>query len=214
MARTGRPREFDVDEALVTALGLFWEHGYESTSLSQLRSALGISSASFYHAFSSKEDLFKNVVQRYVESYGQVTSPAGDDSLAPREAIERTLRQSAAMQTGPDHPLGCLLILTGTLTAPGDAAVRELLAQLRAANRRNIVTCVERAIACGELPPGTDAHALGTMFHSFLAGIATEARDGTPGTVLDQAIGYLMAAWDAIAARAPATSGAPRARLC
>jgi TetR/AcrR family transcriptional regulator, copper-responsive repressor len=65
MARTGRPREFDLEEALATALQLFWEHGYESTSLAQLRSALGISSASFYNAFSSKEDLFKKVVERY-----------------------------------------------------------------------------------------------------------------------------------------------------
>jgi TetR/AcrR family transcriptional repressor for divergent bdcA len=208
MARSGRPREFDVEEALATALQLFWEHGYESTSLVQLRSALGISSASFYSAFSSKEDLFKKVVERYVESYGQVTSPVADDTLPPREAIERTLRESAIMQTDPDHPLGCLLILTGTLTAPGDVNVRELLAQLRAANRRNMVTCVERAIAHGELPADTDANALGTMFHTFLVGIATEARDGTSGQTVDRAIDYLMSVWDATAAAKAAMTGA------
>ena len=57
--RAGRPREFDYERAVDTALALFWEHGYEGTSLSRLRDAMGVSSASFYSAFGSKEQLFR-----------------------------------------------------------------------------------------------------------------------------------------------------------
>ncbi len=58
MPRTGRPREFDRDQALVAATDLFWRHGFEGASLAQLREAMGhISSASFHAAFKSKEAL-------------------------------------------------------------------------------------------------------------------------------------------------------------
>lgn len=60
MPRTGRPRAFNRDEAVAAAMLLFWEYGYESTSLAQLRAGMGnISAASFYAAFESKEALFR-----------------------------------------------------------------------------------------------------------------------------------------------------------
>ena len=66
MSRTGRPREFDRAEALDAALRLFWQQGYEATSISQLIDAMGgISTASFYATFYSKEALFREAVRRY-----------------------------------------------------------------------------------------------------------------------------------------------------
>lgn len=54
----GRPREFDRDAALNKAKLVFWQRGYEGTSMSDLVSALGIASARIYAAFGSKENLF------------------------------------------------------------------------------------------------------------------------------------------------------------
>ncbi|MGW7538588.1 TetR/AcrR family transcriptional regulator [Amycolatopsis sp. NPDC054798] len=199
MARTGRPRAFDLDQALESALLVFWEHGYEATSLAQLREALGVSSASFYAAFSSKEDLFARVVERYMSGYGTVADHLADEDLAPREAIERFLRASVAMQTDSAHPLGCLLIMTGTLTGQANARVRALLAGYRDIQRRNLLARIERAVADGELPPDTDAAALETLFHMFVAGISTEARDGVPAKTIDGALDHLMHLWDSLA---------------
>ena len=71
MARTGRPRAFDRDDAVDQAMQLFWQHGYDSTSLSLLKAALGggISAPSFYAAFGSKEALFDECVQRYLTTF-------------------------------------------------------------------------------------------------------------------------------------------------
>ncbi|WP_411144411.1 TetR/AcrR family transcriptional regulator [Streptomyces sp. x-80] len=198
MARTGRPRQFDRDDVLEAALRLFWEHGYAATSLAQLREAMRMSSASFYAAFSSKEQLFDAVVERYASSFGRVTDAIADDELPPREAVERILRQSAQMQTDASHPSGCLLV-SGATCSPANVTVHELLTGRRNLVRANVVACVERAKSLGELPSGTDAQALASVFVSFLWGLSTEARDGVPAGRLDAAVGYLMGVWDATA---------------
>src|SRR3546814_2856545 len=57
-ARRGRPREFCTQEALATAMRLFWAKGFEGTSVSDLAGAMGISKPSLYAAFGDKEALF------------------------------------------------------------------------------------------------------------------------------------------------------------
>lgn len=108
MAQMGRPRTFDRDVAINQALHLFWEHGYDATSLSQLKANIGggITAPSFYAAFGSKQALFNEVMERYLNTHGRVTDSLFDNTLPPREAIELTLRRSAKMQCEPDHQIG------------------------------------------------------------------------------------------------------------
>ena len=60
----GRPRSFDRDAALEIAMRLFWQHGYEATSLAQLTAAIGISAPSLYAAFGDKEAIFMRCLAR------------------------------------------------------------------------------------------------------------------------------------------------------
>jgi TetR/AcrR family transcriptional regulator, copper-responsive repressor len=202
MARTGRPREFDADAAIQQAMLVFWEHGYEATSLAELKAAMGgISTASFYAAFGSKEDLFRTVLTRYLDTHGRVMAALRDESLTPREAIERALRQSAAMQTGPGHPPGCLIVLATTMTSKENTHLQALLAKERAGNRAALRTMVDRAVTSGELPAETPADALASMYDGFLVGLATQARDGVPFQTLDASVTEIMRVWDQYAAR-------------
>ncbi|MFL6602751.1 MAG: TetR/AcrR family transcriptional regulator [Steroidobacteraceae bacterium] len=197
MARTGRPREFDKDAAVTRAMRLFWAHGYEATSLSELKAAMGgISSASFYAAFGSKEALFREVVGRYLSTHGQVTTPLRDAALVPRVAIERTLRQSARMQTDFSHPLGCLVALSTTSCSAENRHLQKLLATQRENDRAGFKACIDRAIASGELPAETNVDVLATLFSTFLLGLSIQARDGVTFTSLDSAVTELMQIWD------------------
>lgn len=197
MARTGRPRAFDREQALDAAMTLFWLQGYEPTSLTQLKSAMGdISPASFYAAFGSKEALFDEVVLRYQATYGQVTASLHDESFPPRDAIEHALRRSAKMQTDRAHPQGCLMVLGASNCTPENRHVDDLLAADRARNRNGIVICIQRAIDSGELSQQTNAQALAGVFHTFLMGIALEARDDVDADRLDQAVTSIMQIWD------------------
>ncbi|MGX9714509.1 TetR/AcrR family transcriptional regulator [Janthinobacterium lividum] len=200
MAQMGRPRTFDRQAAVEQAMFLFWQQGYESTSLSQLKASLGggISAPSFYAAFGSKEALFREAAQCYLDTFARVTECLWDDGLAPRAAIELALRQSASMQSEPGHPPGCMVAL-GCMSAPTaeHAAVAAPLTQSRARTRAGFVRCVERGMASGDLPGDMDAVALASVFDSFLSGVAIQARDGVGYAVFDSAITQIMRVWDA-----------------
>ena len=198
MARMGRPRTFDRDAAVEQALHLFWAQGYESTSLSQLKAAIGtgITAPSFYAAFGSKEALYQECMERYLSTHGQVTQCLWDTTLAPRQAVERALRGSAKMQCDDGHPRGCMVAL-GVMSAPSPGLL-ELTAPLtrsRERTRAGLRACVDRGIANGELPAQTDAAALACMFDSFLLGLTTLARDGLSLDALDAAITQVMRLW-------------------
>ncbi|MEK8128624.1 TetR/AcrR family transcriptional regulator [Paenibacillus filicis] len=199
MPRTGRPRAFNRDQAVVAAMLLFWEHGFESTSLAQLRAAMGdISAASFYAAFESKEALFREVVDQYISTYGQVSESFRDTSMTAKAAIEDGLRRSARMQTESSHPLGCLIVLSASTCSPELKHIMELLSKEREKVRGWQQACIERAIAHGELPASTDIPMLVTLFDTFLRGISSQARDGVPIEAIDAAITMLMSVWDAL----------------
>ena len=204
MAALGRPRTFDRDKAIDEALHLFWQNGFEATSLNQLKAAMGggISAPSFYAAFGSKEALFQECVQRYLETYAQVTECLWDTDMAPRDAVETALRQSARMQYERGHPKGCMVGL-GVMSAPSDAhaSVSAGLTRSRARTRKGFIACVQRGIDRGDLDGSVEPQALAAVFDAFLMGLSVLARDGVRLSVVEAGISHAMQAWDAVAAR-------------
>ena len=196
MPRTGRPRVFDKEAALDAAMRLFWRQGYESTSLDQLRVAMGnLSSASFYGAFGSKESLYREALARYLATHGQVVSALYDETLAPREALERVLRRSARLQTDADLPGGCMVVMSAANASPANTHLQALVAAERKRTRDAIRGCVDRAVRSGELKPDTDAEGLGTLCESLLVGMSVQARDGVPPGALDAAVSSVLNLW-------------------
>lgn len=200
MAQMGRPRRFDRDQAVQQALHLFWQHGYESTSLAQLKAHIGggITAPSFYAAFGSKEALFKETVSCYLNSSGRVNDALWDDSLPPKQAIETSLRRSVKMQCEEHHPKGCMVALA-VMSGGADehAAVLKPLTDSRQRTLNGFIHCIQRGIATGELVKQTDPAVIATLFDSFLLGVSTLARDGIHYRVLDDAVTALMKLWDA-----------------
>jgi AcrR family transcriptional regulator len=198
MARTGRPRAFDRDQAVTAAMHLFWQHGFEGVSLEQLRHAMGgISSASFYAAFASKEALYRETLAVYLDTHGKVMSALGDKSLPPRSRIETALRGSASMQTATDHPTGCMVALSATVSSEASAALQTLTRDERAANRAAIRACVREAIAAGSLRADTDEIGLATLLEAVLVGLSIQARDGLGHAEINAAVAQGLACWDA-----------------
>ncbi len=197
--RTGRPRQFDRDDAVRQAMHLFWEQGYEATSLAQLKAAIGrgITAPSFYAAFGSKAALFRETISCYMNSHGRVNDVLWDDALPPRQAIETALRQSVKMQFGSDHPKGCMVAL-GVMSACATLH-QPLLQPLQDARRRTrngFKRCIERGVQRGELSPETDIDAMTALFDSFLLGVSTLVRDGVTFSAVDAATSAILKHWD------------------
>ncbi|GAB3445552.1 TetR/AcrR family transcriptional regulator [Streptomonospora sediminis] len=194
MSPAGRPRIFDEEAVLNRAMEVFWEQGYEAATLSQLKDATGLSSASLYGAFGSKAGLFARAVQHYVQGPGQVTEVAGDAELPAAEALAQMLHASISMQADPAHPIGCLVALSavvGAETHDGKTA-REAVMARRRDDRERITACVRRGISDGSILPEAGVLASAALIHTFLLGLSTQLRDGVDTDQLHAAADSLV----------------------
>src|ERR1700722_9586218 len=109
--RTGRPRNFCVDDSLDRAMTVFWRQGYEGASLADLTAAMGINSPSLYACFGSKEGLFRAVLERYDERRKSFMESVLAAPTAA-QAAEAYLHGVAdfAVDTSGKNPPGCLLL--------------------------------------------------------------------------------------------------------
>jgi AcrR family transcriptional regulator len=197
MATRGRPRTFDPDIALRQALDVFWERGYEGTSLNDLAQAMGIKSASIYACFGSKESLFRQVMALYGATAGEPPRRALRDGPTAREAIHAMLRATADQITHPEHPHYCMLILAAPTGAVENHAVREFLADRR---HDMYVEIKDRLARDGDLQiPPAGLEAMARYYTTVVQGLSIQARDGATRVELETVITCAMAAWEALA---------------
>lgn len=174
---------------------MFWEHGYDATSISLLTRALGIGAPSLYAAFGDKRALFLGALDRYNRTYGAFTERALAEEPNARDAIGRLLRDAAAAYTRPDRPRGCLLITAATNCSPQSADIAAQLRGRRTAGTRALQAKIAAAARMGQLPAQTDAHALATFYAAVLQGMSAQARDGATRTDLEQIAETALQSW-------------------
>ena len=189
----GRPREFEIDDAIEKATGLFWLKGYEGTSLSDLTKTIGISPPSFYFAFGSKEGLFKKVIERYLAEQGKIAEAAFRKPTA-RAVATHFLRGYADVLTDPLHAPGCLVINSALPCAVGDP-VREWLAEHRVETRARLRDRFAQARRSEKFPPGMDANSLARLVLVIASGMAIEAQSGASRKELHRTIALALPAW-------------------
>ena len=172
----GRPRGFDADAALRLAIEVFWQHGYEATSLDALSQAMGLSRSSFYACFGSKHALLMAAVQLYAdERFAALTEQARAHS-DPRVAVQAMLAAIAEVDGGTR---GCLFINAVAELAPGD---HELLAFAQAHTGRvgALMTATLVRAGCSDAEATQRA---GAML-ALAMGLTTLRKTGVPASKL------------------------------
>jgi AcrR family transcriptional regulator len=191
----GRPREFDRDTALEAALFLFWRKGFEATSMNDLCDAMGVRSPSLYAAFGSKEALYLEVIERYVETHGPPIWAGLAEGATARAGIENLLiAASEHLPKSRTLPAGCM----ATLAAVADewpASIARVVRKVRLDMLGRLRARLENAVADGELPAVTDVDGLSRFYLSVYQGMAVQARDGAAPAELRAVAAAAMAAW-------------------
>lgn len=195
----GRPLSFDREAALESAMHVFWEHGYEGATISELTAAMGITPPSLYSAFGDKEHLFWEAIERYVEGPGSGIPRALAEEPTARGAIERLLREAAQELTRASHPRGCMVTMAATNCTVGSAHIQAALAKRRAEVEDGIRERIAQGVREGELPAHTDVAALARLFTAVYTGMSMQAKDGATRAQLLATVEAAMGAWPVIA---------------
>ena len=169
-----RPRSFDLDTVLDRAMQVFWRRGYAETSMADIYDATGLKPGSLYGAVRNKDELFRQVFERYVARF-RGTLPQGLDGLP---AIEAWLATQVRLAAEDPERRGCLIINTTLERDSHPEATRALargrLAEIRAFFDRHLRTGQAR----GELDPDLRPEAIADALLGSVIAIMSLARAG------------------------------------
>lgn len=174
----GRPREFDMDEALDKALGVFAVRGYHAASISELTLAMQLASGSVYKAFKDKRAIFLAAFARYRKVRRGKLDAAIADAANGRERLEKTLMFYARAACGTEGRQGCLVVGSATELAILD---EEAAAQVAAAfdqNEQLFASFIEEGKADGSIPQHVDVAVTARLMLCVMKGMRLVGKTG------------------------------------
>lgn len=192
--RRGRPATFDRAAALDAVIPLFWQHGYDGTSISMLTAAAGVTPPTLYSAFGSKERLYCEALESYWRgsATNEQTLPGEPDTY---EIVAAYLRASATRFSASDRGRGCMLMVGSVQRGPGGEGAARATADARASALDQFKALLDAAKARGEMPASIDTKALARFYVAVVQGMAVQAIDGASSAELQAVVEAALAAW-------------------
>jgi TetR/AcrR family transcriptional repressor of nem operon len=160
---------------IVAAMELFWEKGFNSTSVADILSRSQVNSGSLYHFFPGKQDVLIGVLEAYRDGIGEMLlAPAWDGVDDPIEKIFALLERYRRHVVETDCAYGCPIGSLALELHEPDPAVRALLA----ANFANWTAAIEARLAdaADRLPRDLDRKALAEFVLTAMEGAVMQAR--------------------------------------
>jgi AcrR family transcriptional regulator len=192
----GRPREFDVDQALDRALDVFWRNGYEGASVADLTAAMGINPPSLYAAFGNKAGLFRKALDRYIEQRTRYWHDAFDEPSA-RAVVEHLLRKGADFLTEACNPQGCMMVRSAMSCCETEEAIQQELAARRKEGEGRLRERFERARNDGEMPPDLDPADYARYIMTMMEGMSVRSAGGATREELHKIADMALRTWPA-----------------
>ena len=196
MAEKGRPRSFDRETALRAAMLIFWEKGFDGSSLADLTTAMGINAPSLYAAFGSKEELYLEALTLYAGEVGIEIWSTLDETPDVRAAVERFLLATIDAYCEESVPRGCMIALDTLHRTHSSDKVCDVLRNHRQTNIKILKKRLERGIRDGNIPASVNCEAVATFYATVQNGMSILARDGGTRQDLTATALGAMAGWE------------------
>lgn len=171
-----RPKQFDPEVAVDQAMEVFWRKGYAGTTPQDLVDALGIGKGSLYNTFGSKHGLFEQALRRYRDSQTRALVEMLEEPGPVKERLRKVLRFLAEADLADPDRRGCMAVNTAAELAGVDRTATELVQRMLDRTEGAFQVLIEEGQRAGEIPPGRDAAALGSLLMNTVVGMRIVAR--------------------------------------
>jgi AcrR family transcriptional regulator len=166
---------------------VFWEKGYEGTSLDDLTKAMGINRSSLYAAFGDKEKLFRRVMERY-EAGPMAFVPEAFQEPTARGVIEGLLRGTAKFLSDPTHPRGCLSLQGGLTCGAGAEGTKQAMIDWRRGGQARLEERLQLAQRQGDIGKDVKPRDLARYVVIVMNGLSIQAANGATPVELNRAV--------------------------
>lgn len=179
----GRPRNYDPEQVLESALRAFWKGGYSGTSLDTLAAATGLNRPSLYAGLGDKRTIYIKAMRRFQdyarEHFGAALQSRPEDKSFV-DVVARYLRAAIDVD-GPHGNIGvsgCAVISTATAEALTEPGIRQVLDDVLEEMDNQLLARLREAQHNGELPADVDVEAMGFLLSSTAHSIGIRSRAG------------------------------------
>ena len=183
-----RHREFDADEALDKAMTLFWQKGFDETSVRDLVQFTGVAHAGLYAAFGDKQQLFEMALDRYFET---VMRPILAKLAAPgvgKEAIYGFFEDIMVLKNTTAFRNGCLFCNSIIEIGGEDEMVAGKVESFVGMAREALNNALGNAQKAGDIANDADIDALADYFITLFHGLAVRVRAGASDVELSRSV--------------------------
>lgn len=174
----GRPREFDLDQALDKAIDVFSESGYHATPLTRLTGAMEITEGSLYKAFRDKRGVFVAAFDRYLAQRNARLSRELASAQTGRDRIRAVLAVYAETSYGKQGRRGCLVVGSAVDLASTDAEMAKRVSDQFAALEQRLIDAIEQGQADGSVSVHVDAGTTGRLLLCVVQGMRVLGKTG------------------------------------
>ena len=176
----GRPRLFDLDDAVTAALNVFWERGYGATTPAELVKAIGVGKGSFYNAFGTKHALFEQALRRYGDNRvaGLPRGLAGSGPISQR--VKRYLERLAAPESEKAMRRGCFATNTAAELGGRDPAAMKIVRGTFERMESVLEATLVEGQKKGELDGSLDPKGVASVLLAILIGMSVLAKVDSP----------------------------------
>jgi TetR/AcrR family transcriptional repressor of nem operon len=193
MART---KDFDESEVLAKAIKLFWQKGYNGTSMQDLVNGLGISRSSIYDTFGDKHQLYLKALGTYRQAQvairDRILNAPVEAKVAIRQLMDLTIDQ---MMRDKQHK-GCFLVNSAVETAPHDKETSAIICQNDQQVENAFYEVIKRGQSNGEIASKQDPRALARFLFNNIVGIQVTGKSVTDKAAFDDIIHLTLSVLD------------------